>query len=101
MKRALLIAGAVLGLRYGGHGLGTSPTGDEILSPHARHKKAGRRLSRLPRGRVRREDAGREFHTQRGEVPGVPQAEEGRRAVQLLPPGRPARCRLAESASRA
>ena len=40
MKRALLIAGAVLACATAATVLGTSPTGDEILFPHVRHKKA-------------------------------------------------------------
>jgi len=40
MKRVLLIAAAVIACATAATVLGTAPTGDEILFPHARHKKA-------------------------------------------------------------
>lgn len=40
MRRALLVAGAVLACATAATILGTAPTGDEILFPHQRHKTA-------------------------------------------------------------
>src|SRR2546425_5744898 len=39
-RRTLLLAGAVLACATAATILGTAPTGDEILFPHERHKKA-------------------------------------------------------------
>ena len=89
VRRLALVAvvAAALGCaRVAGPDTARPREADDIRFAHSTHARARRRVPLLPRGDLRRQEPRGALLAARVEVPRVPQGEEGRGRLRLLPP---------------